>query len=103
MPFDFTALLNDWGINITHLVVGTALTLILFVISLREFLYWFLRVHDVTKKQNETMEKLLAIESMLKGLVVETESKKFVLASVPEEKHQDPVNLENSPLAKKLH
>ena len=58
MPFDFTAILNEWGVTLGLLSVAAAAFFVLFLIGLREFLFWFLRIHAVLKSQRELIEEV---------------------------------------------
>ncbi len=58
MPFDLTAILNEWGVTLGLLSVAASAFFVLFLIGMREFLFWFLRIHAVLKTQRELIAEV---------------------------------------------
>jgi hypothetical protein len=67
---ELSSTLREWGVTIGLLSVAATTLVVLLVLSLREFMYWYLRLSHISKQQEELHRKLDVIEHMLKGKAV---------------------------------
>ena len=65
MPTDIQSFLNDWGVSLGLLAIAGLSFLILFFLSVREFMSWFLRTSKVVQYQKEIVKSLSLIEERL--------------------------------------
>jgi hypothetical protein len=65
MMFDPTSILKDWGVTLGILGGIAFVATLVLIFSFREFAYWFLRLNQVAKKQDDLMEKVSNLEALL--------------------------------------
>jgi hypothetical protein len=62
LGFDPTSLLKDWGFSLTALAIIAMVATLVFIFSLREFAYWFLRINKILENQKLILERLGELE-----------------------------------------
>src|SRR5437660_1252712 len=65
MFVDIQNLLQEWGVNLSLILLVIASFSILCMVSLREFLGWFLRTNRIMKNQRDLETRFEAFESKL--------------------------------------
>lgn len=61
---DLSATLKEWGLTIGLISLAATTLVLLLVLSLREFIFWYLRLSHIFKQQEEIIRKLDALEHL---------------------------------------
>lgn len=72
MFFEYDTILKEWGMTFGLVMVAAFSLFVLAVLSLREFLYWYLRLNQIQHRLSEIQNKIDRLEVKINSSSIAT-------------------------------